>query len=124
GWRWGRAARPPVIPKTRVPNPGSRDRRAHASPDRPPRPHAAMTAPSIYLSAVTPRQRITPPPPERRMLWTGILLGYGIAFTLLRSSASFWATHELFSLWFPAAGLRFAFLWWAGPRIAPLAALS
>jgi signal transduction histidine kinase len=83
-----------------------------------------MTAPSIYLSAVTQRQRITPPPAERRMLWTGILLGYGIAFTLLRSSASFWATHELFSLWFPAAGLRFAFLWWAGPRIAPLAALS
>jgi len=64
-------------------------------------------------------------------LWSGkllrrllVLFAYGIAFTLLRSASSHWTTHKLFSVWFPAAGLRFAFLWIAGPRWAPAAALA
>ena len=53
-----------------------------------------------------------------------ILLLYGAAFTALHHVAEQWATGKLFSLWFPAAGLRFAFLWIAGARMAPGAALA
>jgi two-component system sensor kinase FixL len=45
-----------------------------------------------------------------------LLALYGAAFTALRSTASDWQMGILFSLWFPAAGLRFAFLWFMGPR--------
>lgn len=53
-----------------------------------------------------------------------ILAAYGIAFTLLRSASARWATHRLFSVWFPAAGLRFAFLWLTGSRWTVPAALA
>lgn len=53
-----------------------------------------------------------------------VLAAYGASFTLLRESSAHWATHHLFSVWFPAAGLRFAFLWVAGARWAPAAALA
>ncbi len=56
--------------------------------------------------------------------WLLILVAYGAAFTLLRSASGAWATHKVFSVWFPAAGLRFAFLWIAGPRLTPWAALA
>jgi signal transduction histidine kinase len=52
------------------------------------------------------------------------LAGYGLCFALLRVWASEWATFGQFSLWFPAAGLRFAFLWWCSPRMVPFAALA
>jgi hypothetical protein len=41
--------------------------------------------------------------------WLLVFAAYGILFALLRSLAISWTTHGLFSLWFPAAGLRFAF---------------
>lgn len=53
-----------------------------------------------------------------------ILLAYALAFTGLRYVASQWAMGQMFSLWFPAAGLRFAFLWRFGARLAPAAALA
>ena len=53
-----------------------------------------------------------------------ILLVYGCAFTVLHHYAAIWAAGNLFSLWFPAAGLRFAFLWRMGARMTPAAALS
>ena len=53
-----------------------------------------------------------------------ILLVYGCVFTLLHHFAAIWAAGNLFSLWFPAAGLRFAFLWRMGARMTPAAALS
>ena len=53
-----------------------------------------------------------------------VLLIYGAAFTALHHFAAQWAAGNLFSLWFPAAGLRFAFLWVAGARMAPAAALA
>ncbi|QDP20426.1 ATP-binding protein [Sphingomonas xanthus] len=53
-----------------------------------------------------------------------LLLGYGILFTVLRAISSEWTTGQFYSLWFPAAGLRFAFLWHFGPKLAPAAALS
>lgn len=56
-------------------------------------------------------------------LATALVL-YGIFFVILRSWSAQWATFELFSLWFPAAGLRFAFLWFLGSRITPFAALA
>jgi signal transduction histidine kinase len=36
---------------------------------------------------------------------------YGIGFFLLHRLAAYWGRSSAFSLWFPAAGLRFAFLW-------------
>ena len=54
-------------------------------------------------------------------LW---LAAYGLCFALLRIWATEWATFGQFSLWFPAAGLRFAFLWSHSPRMVPLAALA
>jgi signal transduction histidine kinase len=56
--------------------------------------------------------------------WLLVFAAYGILFALLRSLAISWTTHGLFSLWFPAAGLRFAFLWTVGGRRAPAAALA
>lgn len=53
-----------------------------------------------------------------------LLLAYGFAFTALRSFASKWGTYGLFSLWFPAAGLRFAVLWRAGARSSPFVAAA
>ena len=53
-----------------------------------------------------------------------ILLAYGAVFTALHHFAAKWAAGDLFSLWFPAAGLRFAFLWQIGARHAPAAALA
>lgn len=55
---------------------------------------------------------------------TALLLCYAGCFTALRSFAANWATGDFYSLWFPAAGLRFAFLWHAGPKLAPAAALA
>ena len=60
----------------------------------------------------------------RALFWVPLLLLYGVGFTLLRWLAANWETQGLFSLWFPAAGLRFAFLWRAGVRMAPAAAAS
>jgi two-component system, LuxR family, sensor kinase FixL len=48
---------------------------------------------------------------------------YGLCFVALHRLAADWATVGSYSLWFPGAGLRFAFLWRAGPRYAPAAAL-
>ena len=45
-----------------------------------------------------------------------ILAVYGASFTALRWIAADWQMGALFSLWFPAAGLRFAFLWYMGSR--------
>jgi signal transduction histidine kinase len=53
-----------------------------------------------------------------------VLLAYACAFTALHHVAAMWATGNLFSLWFPAAGLRFAFLWRVGARKAPAAAVA
>lgn len=84
-----------------------------------------MSAQSKLPGSIAHRDwRLAPPLASDALTWLGILLAYGLLFTLLRVSAQFWAAHELFSLWFPAAGLRFALLWWAGPRMAPLVALS
>jgi two-component system sensor kinase FixL len=48
------------------------------------------------------------------------LLGaYALAFALLHWTASPWSGAGFFSLWYPAAGLRFAVLWSRGPRMTP-----
>lgn len=54
----------------------------------------------------------------------GLSLVYACLFVGLHHIAAHWAAGRLYSLWFPGAGLRFAFLWRMGPRIAPLAALA
>lgn len=46
-----------------------------------------------------------------------IAVVYGAAFSLLHRVAAYWGDDLAFSLWFPAAGLRFAFLWHFPPRI-------
>lgn len=55
---------------------------------------------------------------------TLILLAYALAFTGLRHASSQWTVGEMFSLWFPAAGIRFAFLWHFGAKFAPAAAIA
>lgn len=49
--------------------------------------------------------------------------GYGCGFLLLFQLAGPWAEDGSYSLWFPAAGLRFAVLWQLGARFAPLLAI-
>jgi len=78
--------------------------------------------PAAYNPEESPSQRRVSARAVGR--WLIILTAYGIAFTLLRSASGSWATHKVFSVWFPAAGLRFAFLWIAGPRWTPWAALA
>lgn len=53
-----------------------------------------------------------------------LIAGYALAFVALHHIAARWGTDSPYSLWFPAAGLRFAFLWWVGPRLAPLVAIA
>lgn len=62
--------------------------------------------------------------PRFSLQWVGVLALYGIGFVALRSWSAQWATFNLFSLWFPAAGLRFAFLWFVGPRVTIWAACA
>jgi signal transduction histidine kinase len=57
-----------------------------------------------------------------RMRQALILLAYGCLFTALHHFAARWAAGSFFSLWFPAAGLRFALLWRMGARMTPAAA--
>lgn len=48
------------------------------------------------------------------------LLGiYALGFALLHWAAHPWGGAGFFSLWYPAAGLRFAVLWNRGPRLTP-----
>jgi signal transduction histidine kinase len=61
--------------------------------------------------------------PRTLIVTLAVLLAYGSAFTALHHVAAQWQSGT-FSLWFPAAGLRFAFLWRAGARMAPAAALA
>ena len=63
------------------------------------------------------------PHPLALLATFAILLLYGCAFTALHHFAAQWQAGA-FSLWFPAAGLRFAFLWRAGARMTPAAALA
>lgn len=61
--------------------------------------------------------------PAKRILILGrqllILLASAMAFTGLRYIASHWPMGQMFSFWFPAADLRFNFLWGFGARMAP-----
>lgn len=51
-----------------------------------------------------------------------LLLVYAAGFLALHEIAAVWAHGATYSLWFPAAGLRFAILWTYGARLAlPLA---
>lgn len=59
-----------------------------------------------------------------RMRSAAMVILYGMCFVGLHHLAAHWSSGDTYSLWFPAAGLRFAFLWRAGPRYAPAAALS
>jgi signal transduction histidine kinase len=54
----------------------------------------------------------------------GLSLVYALLFVGLHHVAARWAAWGLYSLWFPGAGLRFAFLWRRGPGIVPVAALA
>jgi len=53
-----------------------------------------------------------------------LLVVYGVAFALLHWTASPWGGAGFFSLWYPAAGLRFAVMWSRGPRLAPWLVLA
>lgn len=56
---------------------------------------------------------------------TGLLLaGYAASFALLHTLAAAWGQISLYSLWYPAAGLKFTVLWRFGPQLAPGLALA
>ena len=52
-----------------------------------------------------------------------LLLAYGFGFWLTRGLAAYWDGKGFYSVGFPAAGLRLAFLWHAGPRLTPAIAV-
>ncbi|MEG8222731.1 HAMP domain-containing sensor histidine kinase [Sphingomonas sp. HH69] len=49
-----------------------------------------------------------------------LLLIYPLAFKAAHMAASPWGGAHFFSLWYPAAGVRFALLWRVGARFTPL----
>lgn len=54
-----------------------------------------------------------------------VLVGYGIAFLAAHRAAALWGGSSYYSLWFPAAGLRFFVLWRFGARLTlPVAAVE
>lgn len=68
-----------------------------------------------------------PAPTMPRLPWTGfppapswsqiaLFVGYAVAFLLAHRSAGVWGGSYFFSLFYPAAGIRFALLWHMGPR--------
>jgi signal transduction histidine kinase len=61
-----------------------------------------------------------------RKTWrlVALTIGYGASFVLLHHWAATWGEAGAFSLWFPAAGLRFAVLWASPLRVIPLVALT
>jgi signal transduction histidine kinase len=52
------------------------------------------------------------------------LAAYGVAFEELHHLAALWGRDSAFSLWFPAAGLRFAAMWSLPPQWIPVIALT
>ena len=53
-----------------------------------------------------------------------LVLGYAVGFIVLHEIGVRWATQHFYSLWFPAAGLRFALLWRYGAWLALPCALA
>ncbi|WP_454798088.1 ATP-binding protein [Novosphingobium lindaniclasticum] len=60
-------------------------------------------------------------PAKARLWW---LVVYGAGFWLLHAAAAPWGGTGFFSLWYPAAGWRFAALWLAGAGVAPWTGLT
>ena len=56
--------------------------------------------------------------------WAGFAIAYGLAFFLCHWIAAIWGGSFYFSLFYPAAGVRFALLWHKGPRLLPVIVLS
>lgn len=52
------------------------------------------------------------------------LAAYAVGFWLLHWAAKPWGGPAFFSLWYPAAGLRFALLWVGGARLTPWVILT
>lgn len=74
------------------------------------------------VSIIRPRDSLISLKPSRSD--GPLLLVYAAAFALLHWAASPWGGAGFFSLWYPAAGLRFAVLWKRGVRLTPWLALS
>lgn len=61
----------------------------------------------------------------KAFVFSGVLaIGYGTAFFLAHWSAAIWGGTYFFSLFYPAAGVRFAVLWHLGLRRLPLVVLT
>lgn len=60
-----------------------------------------------------------------RLRWAdvGLLISYAAGFWLAHWMAAYWGGQGFYSVWFPAAGLRLALLWHAGPRLTPAIAV-
>jgi len=83
--------------------------------------HAALPPPAPNPGVPNPEH----PSPGRSILRRTLgFCAYGAAFTLLHGLAALWGASSSFSLWFPAAGLRFAVMWRLPPRLLPLCVLA
>lgn len=76
-------------------------------------PDAAPLSPTAALPALALRLADLP-----------LLAVYAFGFALLHWAASPWGGAGFFSLWYPAAGLRFAVLWSRGARLTPWLVLT
>lgn len=80
-----------------------------------------MTSHAIPVSVPLPQPPLWRLIPDRRQLW---LLGvYAIGFAAAHWIASAWGGTGFYSLWYPAAGLRLALLWYAGAQLTPAIAI-
>ena len=74
------------------------------------------------MAAHVPPSPIPGTPATARLSWDrhiALLVLYGLAFATLHWAARPWSGAAFFSLWYPAAGLRFAVLWRCGVRLTP-----
>lgn len=74
---------------------------------------ATLPSPSSFADPAP----ISAPQPGRTLV--AIFIGYLFAFLAAHKIASPWGGIQYFSLWYPAAGVRLALLWYCGARWTP-----
>ncbi len=79
---------------------------------------AAMTSESVPVSCWQRRRWI----PDQRQV--ALLVAYAAGFAIAHWMAGAWGGAGFYSVWYPAAGLRLALLWYAGAWLTPYVALT
>lgn len=79
---------------------------------------AAMASESVPVSCWQRRRWI----PDQRQV--ALLVAYAAGFAIAHWMAGAWGGAGFYSVWYPAAGLRLALLWYAGAWLTPYVALT